>query len=527
MLSDPTKSYLQQLASLAQPEAGSDIPRIHVDQVASRIATLYEKLRQVIDYQEEHLLKKNAIERVLKRRLLLSSSPEEIAQPLISELIRGGYFPNDKIPETKIPEIEKILEKYIFLTQNLPSEVTNGEKRQIADWTWSLASSEIEERLTPKLKEETILVYMFEELRKRIVFQDSAIDENLKRDLIFIACQKALLKSDPSLISWRLLKLLFPIFPVLPLSRDFFISFSQQLPAVKSRIESEINHVLAKKVLEKVYAFSPIFLMVQDITLANSPAEVKTIFENPETLETRIKTAYDSRYKTLQKQNRTWGFRWVLSIILSKMLIAFLIEVPYDRLNHNFSSLALAVNLFVPPFVMFLIISSIRAPGQDNKNRVLIEAMKIIYPQNDPETVIIKKIGEKNLADLFARISFFVVSAVVFALVVWILVRIHFSWLSILVFIAFFSLIAFSGLKIEASSKQLRVKSSDEGITSFIGDLFFLPFRNVGKWLSVQLQKYNLLILVLNLFFEAPLQVFFEFLESWRNYLKEKKQDME
>ena len=121
MISDPTRRYLQQIDSFFQPEAQTDVPKIHVDYVASKIAGLYETLRQVIDYQEEHLLKKNTIERVLKRRLLLSSDPGEIAQPLVFELIRGGYFANDKIPETKIDEIKGLLAKYLFLMEYLTS----------------------------------------------------------------------------------------------------------------------------------------------------------------------------------------------------------------------------------------------------------------------------------------------------------------------------------------------------------------------------------------------------------------------
>ena len=103
MLSKPTQKYLQTMASFDLPKTEEEtLPKIHADYVASKFATLYEKLRQVIDFQEEHLLRKNAIDRILKRRLILSSDPEEIVSSLVYELIRGGYFPNDKIPEIRI-----------------------------------------------------------------------------------------------------------------------------------------------------------------------------------------------------------------------------------------------------------------------------------------------------------------------------------------------------------------------------------------------------------------------------------------
>ena len=86
-----------------QSKEGLDV--INVDEVASKVAKFYEKMRGVTDWREEHLLRKTAIERALKRRLFLKRDGKEISEPLTHELIRGGHFPNDAIPESKILEI--------------------------------------------------------------------------------------------------------------------------------------------------------------------------------------------------------------------------------------------------------------------------------------------------------------------------------------------------------------------------------------------------------------------------------------
>lgn len=524
MLSDPTKNYLQQIDSIFHPGNEPDVPKIHVDYVASKVATLYEKLRQVIDYQEEHLLRKNTIERMLKRRLLLSSDPQEVAKPLVFELIRGGYFPNDEIPETKIAEITYLLAKYIFLREHIPAEAK--DKKGLTDWLEALAASEIEEKLTPSRKEAAIVDYMVEEFLRRLVLPDVVIDDARKKEFVFIACQKALLKADEDLLSWRLLKYKFPEFAALQ-NQGYLMEFSQRLEALKTEVDWETNHPLIKRLQYKAYRLTPSFLLIQDVVLSD-PRQAQEIFEKPESLELRIKFAYDKRFSALRRNNRRWGFRWVISILFSKMFLAFLIEVPYDRLTHNFSPLAAAVNLFVPPFLMFVIISSSRGPDKENKNQVSLDAMNIVYQSQTPEKIRIEKFSEKmGAAQVFWRVVFFVSSILVFGSVVYLLLKIHFSWLSIVIFLAFFSLIAFSGMKIEASSKQLIAKAKEDGFLDFLADIFFLPFRQVGKWLSRQLQRYNLLILILNLFFEAPLQIFFEFVESWRSFVKSKKEELE
>ncbi|MBU4351414.1 hypothetical protein KKH63_03785, partial [Patescibacteria group bacterium] len=178
----------------------------------------------------------------------------------------------------------------------------------------------------------------------------------------------------------------------------------------------------------------------------------------------------------------------------------------------------------------FLIIASIRVPKEKNKKLVCEQTLNIVYPKEELEIIAIKTPSEKKgFKDFVLRTIFLASSALVFGGVIYLLLKLNFSWVSIIIFLAFFSLIAFSGMKIESSSKQLKAtdREKEEGVLGFITDVFFLPFRNAGKWLSGQLQKYNLIILILNLFFEAPLQIFFEFIESWRNFIKAKKEELE
>ena len=68
--------------------AGEGVQVITVDEVASKVAAFYEKIRGIVDWREEHLLRKMAIHRILHRRLLLTENPGEVAEPLLQELVR-------------------------------------------------------------------------------------------------------------------------------------------------------------------------------------------------------------------------------------------------------------------------------------------------------------------------------------------------------------------------------------------------------------------------------------------------------
>src|SRR3989344_9147603 len=120
-LNNDAKKLIEKYQSWQQslnPKEGTST--LHVDEVASKVASFYEQIRTMIDWKEEHLTRPAAVIRKLKSRFmdadLNNFSVDSIAEPFVLELIRGGYFPNDRIEESKITEVKRILEKYAFFS---------------------------------------------------------------------------------------------------------------------------------------------------------------------------------------------------------------------------------------------------------------------------------------------------------------------------------------------------------------------------------------------------------------------------
>lgn len=526
MLSTSARKYFQRMEDYARQETQEEnIQKINVDQIASRLATLYEKLRQVIDYQEEHLLRKNAIERMLKRRLLVSGEPKQISQSLVLELIRGGYFPNGKIPEFKIIEVEKILAKYVFLLENIDSRMGVAEKNELSLWLQSLCACEIEETLSPPLKERALLDFVIEVMRERIQTKSGAVEEE-KNIQIFISCQKSILRSDRTLISFNLLKYHLPNWSAI--QNEELKNISHEIFFLKRQIEAELKSPLGKKIFKKISQHSAPFLIINDVVLQN-PSEAKKSFETPELAEQKLLSAYNIRHRACKDKMQRSARRSIISIFLSKIALALIIEIPFDLyVAKNFYLPALGINFLAPPALMFLIVFSHKVPSADNATKIVMEAIKSTRTLEKPEIYTIVSPKKRTSAStIFLNLFFTIVSSLVFLGVVLFLLKINFSFLSIAIFFIFVCLIAFSGMKAEQWSKELKVGEEKEGVLVFLTDLLFLPFVRTGKWLSGQIQRYNLFILVLNLFFEAPIQTFFEFVESWRGYIKEKKEEIE
>ena len=63
-----------------------------VNGLASDVAAWYEKLRTAIENRDEEVILRAAIERIIRRRLLLGGNGKTVAAPLLRELLWAKYF---------------------------------------------------------------------------------------------------------------------------------------------------------------------------------------------------------------------------------------------------------------------------------------------------------------------------------------------------------------------------------------------------------------------------------------------------
>lgn len=528
-LSSQTKKLVQRYQeweSYIQPKSG--IATINVDEVASKVASFYEKIREVIEWREEHLLRRMAIERALKRRLLSVKNGEEMALPLISELIRKGHFPNNRIPESKIGEAQKVINKYVYILENSPKEKTERDKMRLFNWLLSVAACEIEETLILPIREIALIEYMEEVMKERIQLSEGAIviggvSKEQKNTQIYIAVQRALFKLDPPIIAYNLLKREFPQWNNFPEVELKEISFG--IYSIWRDIEKELNHPLNDKFYRVCERYDTPYLILGDI-ISENPAESERKIEEPKALEEEVEKAYNKRLATLNRRLARAAFYSTLSIFLTKVSTALAIEIPVDRyLTGQFNAMALLLNVVIPPLLMFLIVVTIRQPDKENLQRVKMEAAKIVYKLDKQDPYVIKAPQKSGLVlrgfIAAVYVSSFVVS---FGLIYRTLSRLGSGVFSIIIFFVFACLISFAGIKIRERAKELQIKEEKEGFLSLIWDFFTLPFIMVGKKISEELEKHNALVVIFNSLIDMPFETFVEFLEQWRYFLREKKE---
>jgi len=530
------KQYQEVLTEL---EPKGEIATIHVDEIASKLAAFYEKIRKIIDWKEEHLIRRAAIERNLKRRLIAeisefalvpNLSPAEMAEPLVLELIRGGYFANDQIPRKKLVAVQKILKKYVYILKNSPLAKTSKVKSKINLYSWILeiAACEIEEALDPPLKENLLIEFMTSSMVEKIqVDPGIGLSENEKRRQVYIAVHRTLFDLDSPIISYHLIKNRYPQWQ--NPDQQFLDKITKNILALWKIIDDNLSHPLSSNFQKICEKYDTLYLIIGDIfnQLSQEPAKMPAIIANPQTLENLIKQAYNKRLSTLKSRLFRSAVYSTLSIFLSNAVSLFIFEVPLAKLFYGrFSSLATAVDIVIPTLIMLFMVATVKPPKENNFRVVTKEIKKIVYPAKEKDIYEIR--ARKKRAFLVnCLIAFLYTLTSLFSLIL-VFAIFYFARVpatSIVIDTLNVAMIVFAGLLIRQRSKELTVEEKTT-FWQFSLDAISIPVAKLGQWLSNKWKEYNIISIFFTALVDMPLTSFVEFVESWSLFLKEKKAEI-
>ena len=371
---------------------GEELVKVNV--MTSAIALMYEKVRTIVDYKEEHLLRKSAIFRILKRRFLESYDYYKIAENLVKELVSAKYLDNNQIPETKIIEVAQVIEKYDLLYAGVRKQHGLKSALKLFDWIIGIASVEIEEVIVPDNKAKVLVRFMYDEMQERMEIVSKKIDEQEKNLQLFIAVNRSLIKSDKEMLEYFILKLWYPEW------KDdyklFLPRFIDDVFIIRDELNRQINHKLANRLLKFCRRYAMMIIILKEVIYQDFK-KAQDLINDEHLLESKIREVCQHKYAETKKRLRTQIWRAIIYVFLTKMLLALVVEVPFDYyILQSFNWLAIMVNITFPPLLMIAIALTIRAPGQKN-TKAMIKGIKDILASHIDETVYIREPKKRNL----------------------------------------------------------------------------------------------------------------------------------
>lgn len=528
MLTGMRLSLLSQalISSLEKQESPfiSSGEKIVVSRTVSALAFLYEKLRGMVEYREEHLLRRVAIERILKRRLMLNENGRGIAENLLKEILWAKYLPFDSLPVSTIAQIQNIIDKYIFLRNEVAHGRSPREKNQLNEWFLRICACEIEEKIASAGQREAFINFIFQYFKNRVFLQDES--EQTRDIQVYIASHRAFAKSDNALIRFELLKLYFP-----KLQEKSWREVENLVPKIYKTlltIEEHLDHKLGPKLFRYLKREIPPFLILRDLYESHR-ADFKSILENEKKLEGQVDMVCRRCYEEIGAKLARAGRRSIIYIFLTKMVFALALEYPFDRyILGKIDFLPLTINTIFPPFLMFLLVTGVSAPGEDNTQRILRRIREIIYSQEESkQTVTIAlKTPQRKPFLLFAFSVIYALAFIfTFGTIILLLTKLHFSVASQAIFLFFLSVVLFFGYRIRQAGKEY-VLLERESVFAPIADFFLLPILNLGKWLSDEVAKLNFFVAIFDFIIEAPFKGIFEIFEEWFSFIRKKKEEI-
>lgn len=499
-----------------------NVPKIKINKITEKLAIFYEKIRNAIDYKEEHLLRQFAIKRILKRYPLNNlEKTEDLARQLLYELVQARYFNDNEVPEAYIQDIKLIFDKFIVLKHS----VKGPHKNKMEAWLVGILACEIEELIISPRKINALMELMYRTLEPKINLLDIEIDEQGRAQQLYIAINRTLMKTDKDLLHYRLIKSIYPDWKNNANFDDSY--FIPRLTEINQQINKALDDPLNGILSKKITKYAVLFNTLHSLTEENF-GEIEKVLSDPEKLDVATKKIMERHYNNLNRKVSKAVFRTIIYLFITKATLALLIEIPYDTifLGH-INYLTIGINLFMPPLLMFLLGMTIFIPKAKNTAAVLEEIKKVIYNPNDIALLNVKTAKpKKSLLMKIFQFLYVGIFLVTFSGIIYFLWRMNFSPVGGTLFLLFLSLVSYFGMQMRRSATSMIIVKQRKGFIASLFDLFAYPILKVGKWFTHKFDQYNLFVLFFDVILEAPIKTLMFIADAWFDFMRQKEEDL-
>ncbi|OGM18130.1 hypothetical protein A2V61_02945 [Candidatus Woesebacteria bacterium RBG_19FT_COMBO_47_8] len=504
-------------------------PKVKVGETLSGVAQVYERLRYAVDYKKEHLLRRNAIERILKRQLrTVERNPREIADNLIKELIWARYLRNDYLPVSRTEAAAGIIAKYLKFFSLIPSRYHDRkEGAWWRDWLISVASCELEEAIDPSLISiDALSLSTLSWFKKRYQWLGDGLDDTQKDIQTTIAVYRGLFRTDDARTAYHLLKNMYPQWSNIraedldgntPKIFDLFATIRADLnPAIQTRLYRFVQRqISAFQILKEV--------IEQDVENA------ARVFANPQVLEEAVYDVCEEKYGEISDRVARGIIRSIIYIFVTKIFFAIVIEIPYEYyFLGGISYVPLLTTVLIPILFVFLVALTIKKPNEANTQRILEKISDFVYVSGRKEKTKFSLTAANRGGIMYKAFAFVysVLFLLIFGAISYLLQKIGFNFVGGVIFFIFLSLVLLFAYRVKFTASELNVTEPKESLLSHLMTNLSLPLLDVGVWLSDKFSRFNFLIVFLDILIEAPLKNIIGVADEWTSFVKERKEEV-
>lgn len=510
------------IKNFEKDEALNAEKKINVNILVSKVASYYEKIRTAMDYGTEETILRRAIERILKRRLVLEANSKTLAESLVRELIWAGYFADATVPESIIEKVANSINQYLKLKDQV-IEKRLIENADIYDFFIQILSSDIDVILLPNKEKESMSNFMFHVLKNSVDIID---DSKQTRDVqVFLAIRKNFDKDDIAFLRYKLFTQIFG-----HLTKENLSNVLDNFALGYKEIEYQLSYPRKDRIFNHIKKNAPAFLILYDLLMFEKD-NIKTLTKDEEAFRRRVYDICKVRYKSVRKKVTTAIIRSFVFILVTKAFIALFIEGAFEKLIYgNIQWASIAINTTVPPLLMIFVGLLIQTPGDKNSHKIYLDIQKLLYeesPQVTPNISLkLKANSVRSIRDYIFSILWFLSILLVFGLLLGLLSKLHFNPLSQGIFVFFIAIISFLSYRIFQTANAYTVIFKQNLIAPIV-DFFFVPVIRVGRSFTEGIAQINFILIIIDFIIEAPFKGLVGFFEQWFSFLANKREELE
>lgn len=511
------REHIQQLAhipdaSRGQSKEGEEL--IMVSAATKRIAYAYERFRNVLEPDEEDILRRKAIWRILDRRLEEDKQPRAIATALLQELIRAHYIA--PVPKSYADDIAR----YIVVAAAVLPQLSNKAGGHFLD----VVAVSIDRILYPRRLEEAMVDTMYHDLYSRLVWADDLIPEPDRPAQLYISCHRALFAADETEIKYHFFinQCTFWLNP--QATETEITTLIRDVPAYFESLQGMLYHPGRERLLRIIRPAAVPYRVLLDMIRKNS----ESAWSSEAAIAAAASEAVAKRSEHIQTRITRRAWHSILFLFFTKTLVAIFIELPYELFLLGAPHwLALGANIAFHPLLLLFASVTVRMPGASNTDKIVDHVKRIVDEEGTLPTIVVDK---PRRYGVLTWTLFALVYTAIFMLIFWrlflFLDQLEFSLPAILIFVMFLGLVSFLAMRIRRSVDDIRVVPKKEGAIGLFFSFLSLPILEFGRWLTTHINQLNLILFVMDLVLEAPFKVSIDIIEEWFAFVRDRKEEI-
>lgn len=489
---------------------------IQVGRTLGAFGFFYERVRQVVDYQEDHLFRRLAIERIVKRLSALGGPAEEQAEALVKELVMARYLPNESVPLSAVGRVAMVLQKYAAWRGHL-NLLPEGERTNQKQF-FILLAREIDATLAPPTEEDALMSFFL-----GAMLDNKSSDITDRALWIEAGMRRVFFRLDEGSLLWFLarrqtLEFVNETIPLAKVMEAWTVGVARA-----SRLLTHPNYRQTCQVLRPLVG--PGMLLPDLVKKSHGAGDL----QSADKFHHLVTQLLSERFERAKARRRRMVWRSLLYIFITKILLLLVVEIPYERVVYqHLRWLPLGINLAFPIVFLLLVVSGLRPPRGKEITK-LEEILQTIMREGRLPTGLLKP-GAHKRGSFWQRglfwIGYTLVFFGVFSGVAFLLAKLNFEWPHYFVFYFFVCTVGYFGFRIRQAYREMVLGQEVDGFRGVVFDFLALPFIRVGRWLSRTISKLNVFVFILDIFIEAPYKILLEWIESWFGFIRERRDEM-